>query len=108
MVAWSRKAALQLLGRRPALVFLLHDTRLNADSLDDLAAILKRNDLQVVSLERAMADPAYQIGDDFADADGDEWLSRWSTTLHRDLPWSDFTDPPADIAAAEARLDKDP
>ncbi|HEY5675904.1 MAG TPA: hypothetical protein VIR81_03925, partial [Myxococcales bacterium] len=87
---------------------LLHDTRLNADALDGLAAILQRNGLQVVTLDRALADPAYKISDDFADPDGDEWLSRWSTTLHRSLPWNEFNEPPADIAAAEARLDKEP
>lgn len=107
-VAWYRKAALDLLGRRPDFVFLLHDTRLNADSLDALLAIFRRNDLKVVSLETAMADPAYRISDDHADADGDEWLSRWSVTLHRELPWNDFPNPPADIAAAEERLDKEP
>lgn len=107
-VAWYREAALQLLGRRPAFVFLLHDTRLNADVLPQLLDILKRNDLQVVSLETAMEDPAYKISDDHPDADGDEWLSRWSVTLHRELPWNSFPNPPADIAAAEARLDKEP
>jgi peptidoglycan/xylan/chitin deacetylase (PgdA/CDA1 family) len=107
-VAWYREAALQLLGRRPAFVFLLHDTRLNADSLDALLAILKRNDLQVVSLDAAMADPAYQISDDYADPNGDEWLSRWSIMLKRPLPWRDWREPPADIASAEARLDKEP
>jgi peptidoglycan/xylan/chitin deacetylase (PgdA/CDA1 family) len=107
-VAWYRAAALQLLGRRPALVFLLHDTRLNADSLGGLAGILEKNGLHVVSLDRAMADPAYRISDDFADPDGDEWLSRWSVTLHKELSWDSFPEPPADIAAANERLDRDP
>jgi peptidoglycan/xylan/chitin deacetylase (PgdA/CDA1 family) len=107
-VAWYRVAALELLGRRPDLVLLLHDTRLNADSLGALAAILKKQHLRVVSLDRAMADPAYRISDDFADPDGDEWLSRWSVTLKRPLPWDSFPEPPADIAAANARLDRDP
>jgi peptidoglycan/xylan/chitin deacetylase (PgdA/CDA1 family) len=107
-VAWYRTAALQLLGRRPALVLLLHDTRLNADSLGALVEILRKNHLQVVSLDRAMADPAYSLSDDFADAEGDEWLSRWSTTLGKALPWRDFPEPPADIAAGNARLDKEP
>lgn len=107
-VAWYRKAALQLLGRRPALVFLLHDTRLNADSLGALADILRKNHLQVVSLDRAMADPAYRISDDFADPDGDEWLSRWSVTLHKELDWDAFPEPPQDIAKANDRLDQEP
>jgi len=105
---WYRKAALGLLGRRPALVFLLHATRLNADALDDLVVILRRNGLKPVSLERAMRDPAYAIPDDRPDQAGDEWLSRWSELLHKPLPWASFPNPPADIEAAEKRLDSDP
>lgn len=107
-VAWYRKAALQLLGRRPSFVFLLHATRLNADSLDQLADILRRNDLQPISLDRAMKDPAYRIADTYAGPDGDEWLSRWSRTLHKDLPWESFPEPPADIVAENDRLDTNP
>jgi hypothetical protein len=55
-----------------------------------------------------MADPAYRISDDFADPDGDEWLTRWSTTLDKELPWDDFPQPPADIAAGNDRLDQEP
>lgn len=107
-VPWYRGAARQLLGRRPALVFLLHGSRLNADSLDDIAAILKRNHLKAVSLERAMRDPAYAIPDSRPDEAGDEWLSRWSELLHKPLPWDSFPEPPADIAAADKRLDSEP
>lgn len=108
VVPWYRQAALQLLGRRPALVFLLHGSRINADSIDDIARILRRNHLTTVSLDRAMRDRAYMISDDRGDDNGDEWLSRWSETLQRELPWDSFPEPPADIAAAEARLDVDP
>ena len=55
-----------------------------------------------------MRDPAYALPDDHADPDGDEWLSRWSQTLHRDLPWDSFSEPPTDIQAANDRLDRDP
>jgi peptidoglycan-N-acetylglucosamine deacetylase len=108
VVPWYREAAFELLGRRPAFVFLLHASRLNADSLDELAAILNRNDLHPVTLDRAMTDPAYAIADDYAGPDGDEWVTRWSMTLKKPLPWSSFPQPPADIAAAESRLDTDP
>jgi peptidoglycan/xylan/chitin deacetylase (PgdA/CDA1 family) len=107
-VVWYREAALELLGRRPALVFLLHGSRLNADSIDDLAVILRRNNLKAVSLNRAMRDKAYALRDDQPDAAGDEWLSRWSALLHKPLPWASFPQPPADIAAAEKRLDTNP
>ncbi len=107
-VAWYRASALQLLGRRPDFVFLLHATRLNADSFDELADILRRNNLHAISLDRAMRDPAYKIADTYAGPDGDEWLSRWSRTLHKDLPWDSFPEPPADIAAESERLDTSP
>lgn len=104
-VAWYRSAGLELLGRRPAFVFLLHDTRLNADTLDGLVDLLKANHLQTVSLDQAMTDPAYLQADDYVDLDGDEWLNRWAHILGRDLPWDDFPEPPADIVAASERLD---
>ncbi|MFL5295317.1 MAG: polysaccharide deacetylase family protein [Phenylobacterium sp.] len=103
IVPWYRAAALGVLGRRPAFVFLLHATRLNADSLDGLAAILKANDLTPVTLERAMRDPAYAIPDAYVGANGIGWVTRWSLALHKDIPWKDLPTPPADIAAAEAR-----
>lgn len=107
-VGWYRKAARQLLGRRPALVFLLHSSRINADSVDDVAAVLHRHHLRPVSLARAMRDPAYAMPDGRPDKAGDEWLTRWSDRLHRPLPWDSFPEPPADIAAADKRLDDNP
>jgi peptidoglycan/xylan/chitin deacetylase (PgdA/CDA1 family) len=108
VVPWYREAARELLGRRPAFVFLLHASRLNADCVDQLADILKHNELHAVTLDRAMKDPAYKIPDTYAGPDGDEWLTRWSLTLHKDLPWSSFPQPPADIAAENQRLDTSP
>jgi len=108
VVPWYRDAALSLFGRRPALVFLLHASRLNADSLDDLAGILKADDLRPVTLDKAMADPAYATVDTYAGPDGDEWISRWSTVLHKTLDWPSFPQPPADIAAENDRLDTHP
>ncbi|HEY4029903.1 MAG TPA: polysaccharide deacetylase family protein [Caulobacteraceae bacterium] len=107
-VVWYREAALELLGRRPALVFLLHGSRLNADSVDALAYVLRHNGLKPASLERAMRDKAYSLPDEPPEEPGDEWLSRWAHELGKTLPWSAFPQPPADIAAAEMRLDKDP
>lgn len=105
IVPWYRQAALDVLGRRPALVFLLHATRLNADSLDDLARILRANDLKPVSLERAMHDPAYAIPDDYAGPDGNQWVTRWARTLHKPMPWKTLPSPPADVAAMDDKLE---
>ena len=104
---WYRGAAFVLFGRRPDLVLLLHASRLNADVLGDLLGVLRAQDLRPVPLAVAMRDPAYRTPDGI-DADGDEWLSRWSQVLGRELPWDDFPEPPADIAALNDRLDTAP
>lgn len=105
VLPWYRQAALDVLGRRPKLVLLLHATRLNADSLDGLAQILKANDLKPVTLDRAMTDPAYAMAEDAVGANGNQWVSRWAITLHKPMPWGTLPQPPADIAAIDARLE---
>ena len=106
-VAWYRSAGLALLGRRPALVWLLHASRLNADSIGALAKIVHHERLTPVSLDTAMADPAYRLTDDYAGPDGNEWLERWSVTLHRELPWETMPHPPKDIETQNAALEDD-
>jgi peptidoglycan/xylan/chitin deacetylase (PgdA/CDA1 family) len=108
IVPWYQKAAQQLLGRQPAFVFLLHASRLNADSIDQLAAILRANHLRSVTLDEAMKDPAYRIPDTYAGPDGDEWLTRWSMTLHKDLPYASLPEVPADVAALDEALENAP
>ena len=105
IVAWYRLAGRALLGREPAYVFLLHASRLNAASVDALAGILSRAGLEVVTLDQAMRDPAYRIADTYVGPDGDEWLERWSMTLHRDLPFASMPRVPARIVAEDSRLE---
>jgi len=105
IVPWYRQAATGLLGREPAFVFLMHASRLNADSIDAIAAILKAQHLTPVSLDQAMKDPAYRIPDTYAGPDGDEWVTRWSMTMKKDLPWSSLPKVPADVAAWDAKAD---
>jgi len=106
-VTWYQNAGHALLGRPMAFVMLLHVTRLNADCMDDLAAIFKKHQLKAVSLDEAMKDPAYQINDPYVGPNGIEWLERWSITLHKDLPWSSFKEPPANIEAEYKKIDND-
>jgi len=106
-IKWYRSAAHALFGRDIAYVMLLHATRLNADSIDELAAILKRENLKPVTLEQAMKDPAYRTSDPYAGKDGIEWLERWSMALHKDLPWGSFKDVPKEIEAAYDKVDRD-
>lgn len=107
-IRWSLASSRNLFGRSIAQVMLLHCTRLNADSIDDLAALLARLHLHPVHLARAMRDPAYRLPDDYDGKDGINWLERWSLSLHKDLPDTGNEDPPEDIRKAYDRVDADP
>ena len=107
IVPWYRAAGLSLLGRHPAFVLLLHASRLNADSIGALAAILRHEKLHGVTLDAAMTDPAYAMVDDYAGPDGNEWLERWSVTMGKDLPWESMPKMPPGIKTASAALDAD-
>jgi peptidoglycan/xylan/chitin deacetylase (PgdA/CDA1 family) len=104
-VTWYRRAARAIFGRDIAYVMLLHDTRLNADCFEGLAAMLKRQNLHPVSIEQALRDPAYQTPDTYSGRDGIEWLERFSDTLHKELPWNDYEDVPKEIVNEYNRLD---
>lgn len=107
MIAWHREAAQQLFGREISYVMLLHDSRLNADCIDDLAGLLKHAGLRGVTLDKAMRDPVYKSPDQYAGRNGIDWLERWELDLHKTLPWTDFIAPPAEIQAEYAQVDND-
>lgn len=112
IVPWYRAAARNVLGREPAFVFLLHASRLNAVSIDALDGIFRENHLHPVTLDKAMADPAYRIVDTYAGPAGMEWITRWSLALHKPIHDPVAPKVPADIAsldvAIEAMMNKPP
>lgn len=106
-IEWSLKSGRILFGRDIAQVMLLHCTRLNADTLDNLASIFRRLHLKPVSLDEAMRDRAYAVQDHYVSKDGVNWLERWADRMHKNLPEAGDEDPPADIQAAYDRVDND-
>lgn len=107
MILWYRQASQAVFHRDIPYVILLHATRLNADSFEELAALLERNRLRPVSLDRAMADPAYRTRDPYVGPNGIDWMERWSMELNRPLPKGAKNDPPRDIQEAYDRVDDD-
>ena len=73
-----------LLGREPAQVLLLHANALNADWLDELAAMIAGRGYRAVTLEQALADSAYTLPDEYVGPRGPSWLERWARTQGRD------------------------
>ena len=107
MIGWYQTASRSLFNRDFSYIFLLHVTRLNADSMDALANLLKKHKIKAVTLEKAMRDPAYSLTDTYVGKEGVEWLERWSDSLKKPLPWESFSEPPADIQGDYKLIDPD-
>lgn len=72
--------AVELFGRPIAQVLLVHANRLNADWFGELADELEAGGRTFVSLEEALADPAYDSADEWTGSGGISWLHRWALT----------------------------
>jgi peptidoglycan-N-acetylglucosamine deacetylase len=63
-------------GREIKQVLLIHANELNADRLDELAAMMRRRGYKFITLEEALKDPAYSEPDALS-KNGISWLHRW-------------------------------
>jgi peptidoglycan/xylan/chitin deacetylase (PgdA/CDA1 family) len=68
----------RVLGYDPPQVMLIHDSLLNADTIDDLLALFRDRGYQFVSLTQAQSDPAYAIPDTYVTKYGPMWGYRWA------------------------------
>ena len=70
----------EVTGREIPQVLMLTAGALNADSFEDLAAMMKRRGYKFVTLEEATLDEAYSLPDTYTGARGDSWIARWAVT----------------------------
>lgn len=70
----------QTIGYEIPQVLLLHANELNADTFDQLAAMMKRRGYRFITLEDALKDKAYRQPDTYAGKRGLSWLQRWAVT----------------------------
>lgn len=75
-----------LLGYELPQVLLLHANEMNADLLGELAALIEVRGYQFVSLDEALADPAYGRLDEYVGPRGLSWLQRWALADGLDVP----------------------
>ena len=66
IVAFFEARSIEVVGREFPQVLLLHANQLNADLMPDLLAMFRRRGYTFVSLDRALADEAYRLPDDYA------------------------------------------
>ena len=76
-----------LLGYRVNQILLLHANILNADHIDRLAAMLKKRGYTFLTLEEALKDNAYKLGDPFTGSAGISWIHRWALAKGKKGPF---------------------
>jgi len=86
MVEFFEGISQQVFDRKCALIYLLHANRLTAKKMPEVLAMLKRRGYKIVSLDRALQDPAYQSPDHYLGPGGFSWLIRWGLDKGLKLP----------------------
>jgi peptidoglycan/xylan/chitin deacetylase (PgdA/CDA1 family) len=79
-VAAFERASIAVVGREFPQILLIHASQMNADLMPELLAMFKRRGYSFVSLNHALADPAYQLPDEYAGTGGFSWIHRWAKT----------------------------
>jgi peptidoglycan/xylan/chitin deacetylase (PgdA/CDA1 family) len=68
----------EVFGYEPPQVMLLHDNRLNADTIEQLLKLFQDKQYRFVTLDEAQSDPAYSTPDTFITSYGPMWGYRWA------------------------------
>jgi peptidoglycan/xylan/chitin deacetylase (PgdA/CDA1 family) len=88
----------QLFGHEIPHVMLLHASRLNADTIDQVLDLFTVRKYRFVTLREAQSDPAYSTPDTYATRHGPMWGYRWAKELGVHVNGKLETEPPAWIA----------
>jgi peptidoglycan/xylan/chitin deacetylase (PgdA/CDA1 family) len=98
----------ELFGRQIPQILLIHDSRLNAQSLPATLDRLALRGYRFVSLEEALRDPAYRTPDHASRQYGPSWLARWARATHVKLSVYGQPDPVDGTSARAAGLCAEP
>src|SRR6478735_520774 len=89
VVAYYEQQAAALFGHEIRQTLLIHASALNARAFGTLAAMLEARGYKFITLEEALADPAYRSADTYVGPGGITWIHRWALTAGRTKPFFD-------------------
>ncbi len=78
VMAYFETWSVEVVGYEPPQILLLHDNEINADHFDRVAAMLQARGYEFISLDEALADPAYDLTDGYVGPRGLSWIHRWA------------------------------
>jgi peptidoglycan/xylan/chitin deacetylase (PgdA/CDA1 family) len=80
VVSFFEQRSVEVIGREIPQILLIHASQLNADLMPDLLAMFRRRGYVFISLDRALADEAYKLPEEYVGRGGFSWIHRWSKT----------------------------
>ena len=92
---WTEQLSRELVGYEIKQILLLHANQMEADHLKDLLDLFRKRGYHFISLEDALADPAYSLPDTYVGNEGTDWLTHWAIT--RGKPPQGFPEIPAGL-----------
>ena len=91
---FAEKISPKVFGHEIPQLLILHVNDITADSLDEMLRRFAERGYKFVTLDKVMADPAYQTKDTFVTKSGPTWLWRWTKSKGLDLDFAGDPDPP--------------
>jgi len=80
--------------REIAQILLIHTNRLNSRALPEMLEKMRARGYGFVSLDDALADPAFRTEDRYHGTAGPSWVHRWSIALNHPMDLRNEPDPP--------------
>ena len=97
-IDWYTRLNHDVLGYDPPHIMLLHDSQLNADTIDQVLNLFQKRGYHFVTLQQALQSPAYAIPETFITKYGPMWGYRWAEELGVKASGRNEPDPPEWIA----------
>ena len=98
VVSFFEQRSVEVVGREFPQILLIHASQLNADLMPELLSMFRRRGYTFVTLDHALADPAYRLPEEYVGRGGFSWIHRWSKT--KGMPPKGEPDPPAWVEEA--------
>jgi len=92
VVAFFETRSVEVVGREFPQILLIHASQMNADLMPDLLAMFRKRGYRFVTLDQALADPAYALPETYVGRGVFSWIHRWSRA--KGMPNKGEPDPP--------------
>lgn len=91
---FAERISPQIFGREVAQTLVIHANDITADCLDEMLRRFKARGYRFVTLDEAMADPAYATKVTVVSSYGPTWLWRWMKSMGKDVSFDSDPEPP--------------